>query len=157
MRKIDLGQAMGILANLGVLVGILLLAYELNQNRQMMRSQTRSNISDTLVEMLAENARDRQFSDIQMKVDRGEEISDVEFRMFRTYQGALWRYRENVFYQYQQGMFDEDEYVGQRENWRPSVTSEPVDRAIWCERQDIHSPAFVAEVNSLMEVPCERP
>ena len=31
MKKIDLGQAITILANFGVLIGILLLVYELNQ------------------------------------------------------------------------------------------------------------------------------
>ena len=40
MKKIDLGQTLGILANVGVVFGILLLAYELNQNRQMMEAQT---------------------------------------------------------------------------------------------------------------------
>jgi len=38
MKKIEFGQAIAVFANIGVLVGILLLAYELNQNRQMMQT-----------------------------------------------------------------------------------------------------------------------
>ena len=49
MKKIDLGQTLGIVANVGVIAGILLLAYELNQNRQMMQAQTRNAISETIV------------------------------------------------------------------------------------------------------------
>ena len=55
MKKVDLGQAITILANVGVIAGILLLAYELNQNQRMMQAQTRSQISDTLVNMLSQD------------------------------------------------------------------------------------------------------
>lgn len=53
MKRIDLGQTIGILANLGVLVGILLLVYELAQNREMIRSQTRQSIAELLTNLLA--------------------------------------------------------------------------------------------------------
>ena len=39
MRKIDIGQALAIVANLGVIAGIVLLAYELNQNNSLLRAQ----------------------------------------------------------------------------------------------------------------------
>jgi len=50
MKKIDLGQTLTILANVGVLAGILLLVFELNQNREMMRAQTRSELASSLVD-----------------------------------------------------------------------------------------------------------
>ena len=37
MKKLDLGQTMTILANVGVIVGISFLAVELRQNNDMMR------------------------------------------------------------------------------------------------------------------------
>ncbi len=37
MRKVDLGQALGILANFGVIAGIVFLGYELRQNNELMR------------------------------------------------------------------------------------------------------------------------
>jgi hypothetical protein len=39
MKKIDLGQSVSIIANIGVVAGILLLAYELNQNRELAVAQ----------------------------------------------------------------------------------------------------------------------
>jgi hypothetical protein len=39
MKKIDLGQALSILANLGVLIGILLLVLELKQNNRFADEQ----------------------------------------------------------------------------------------------------------------------
>ena len=48
MKKLDLGQIAHLLGNLGVIVGILLLVYELNQNRSMMPAQTRNSIARRL-------------------------------------------------------------------------------------------------------------
>lgn len=45
MKKLDMGQSLGILANVGVLFGILLLVYELNQNRQMMEAAVRRHVT----------------------------------------------------------------------------------------------------------------
>jgi hypothetical protein len=41
MKKIDFGQTVSVVANIGVVIGIVLLVYELNQNRQMTAAQTR--------------------------------------------------------------------------------------------------------------------
>ncbi len=45
MKKLDLGQTTLMLGNLGVILGILLLVYELFQNRQTMEAQTRNSIA----------------------------------------------------------------------------------------------------------------
>ena len=40
MKKLDLGQTLGILANIGVIAGIIFLAFELRQNNQLLVAQT---------------------------------------------------------------------------------------------------------------------
>ena len=45
MKRFEVGQALQLLGNFGVIVGILLLVYELNQNRDMMMAQTRNELS----------------------------------------------------------------------------------------------------------------
>jgi len=56
LKKLDVGQTLQLVGNAGVIFGILLLVYELNQNRAMMQAQMRSNISDTLVDILVQQA-----------------------------------------------------------------------------------------------------
>lgn len=46
MQKIDLGKSIGILANLGVIGGIVFLGFELRQNQLIGRSQTQTAIAD---------------------------------------------------------------------------------------------------------------
>ena len=42
MKKIDLGQTIGILANIGVVAGTVFLAVELRQNNELLNSQERT-------------------------------------------------------------------------------------------------------------------
>jgi len=58
MRKIELGQTIMILANVGVLAGIFLLAFELHQNSEQLRLQARElavTRRNSLVELIIEN------------------------------------------------------------------------------------------------------
>ena len=41
MKKVDVGRAVGILANLGVVAGIIFLAIEVGQNNELMRAASR--------------------------------------------------------------------------------------------------------------------
>ena len=45
MKKIDLGQAIGILANSGVIAGILFLGYEIHQNNRFWAAQARAEMA----------------------------------------------------------------------------------------------------------------
>ena len=49
MKKIDRGQTISLVANIGVLIGILLLVFELNQNRVVTEAQTRSAITASII------------------------------------------------------------------------------------------------------------
>lgn len=51
MKKIDRGQTISLLANFGVMIGILLLVFELNQNRVVTEAQTRSAITASIIQL----------------------------------------------------------------------------------------------------------
>ena len=156
MKKFDLGQAIKIFANVGVLVGILLLVYELNQNRQMMQAQTRNAIAETLVDMLYQRASSPELAELRAKQEAREPLTAAEELQYQDLQGADWRYRENVSYQYRIGLYEVDEYLAQREMWRDLLNSDEAIRAYWCGRNTAATPAeFLAEINDLLEQPCE--
>ncbi len=67
MKKLDLGQTIGILANLGVIAGIVFLGYKLRQNNLLLRfesdirvleknTQTASDIVEAVVSQLRPRA-----------------------------------------------------------------------------------------------------
>ena len=88
MKKIDLGQTLTILANVGVIAGIAFLAVELRQNNEMMRAQTRGELSRDSVDQIRLNVNDPVFADVLLRGDRGEELSEVEQSQYGRYRAA---------------------------------------------------------------------
>ena len=150
MKKLDLGQTVGILANLGVLVGILLLVYELNQTRDMTRAQTRNELSQGLISIVLDLADDAETTSLILRGDNGEELSPVERARYTNLTIAQLRYHENVYYQYRSGLYDETEYLAQREAWRNAVFQTVGLVEVFCMIRPALSPAFVSEIDGLL-------
>ena len=107
MKKIDLGQALHVLGNFGVIVGILLLAYELNQNRDMVMAQTRNELSQGITEILLDISNNEERVSIFIRGAAGEDLSEYESAQYQLMTMAELRYHENVHYQYRSGLYDE--------------------------------------------------
>ncbi len=137
-------------ANVGVLIGILLLVVELGQSRAMMRAQTRNELSNNVVNMLNESAGNKQLASILRRADAGEELTPDEFFQFKERQWAMYRYWENVHYQYRQGLYEESEFSSQRDAWRAYINKSKVVADEWCSIRDQVSKAFMAEVDRLL-------
>ena len=95
MKKIDLTQAVSILANVGVIIGIVFLVIEISQTNDQLASQARN----TIFELRAGLERDAinnvgNIADVIAKSRRGEALTDVEqnrllarrFQMLQTFQ-----------------------------------------------------------------------
>lgn len=97
MKKIDLGQTIGILANLGVIAGIIFLAVELQQNNQLSEVQVEMALTATQANtVLADIVEQPQLIALMLKDERS--LTEVErqrlialgLRVLRNWQG---RYR----------------------------------------------------------------
>ena len=137
-------------ANLGVLVGILLLILELDQNRELMRAQTRNEISVGIIDLLSQVATDPQLANLIRRGDSGEELTPDEFVQYDHRNAAMFRYFENVHYQYRLGLYDEAEYSKQKEAWRLYFAAAKTAAAIWCDYRKTVSAEFMAEIDSLL-------
>jgi hypothetical protein len=138
-------------ANVGVLIGIILLIVELDQNRDMMRAQTRHELAMGIVDLLQVPANNEQLADLIYRANSGGEITPRELFQFRLRTNALFRYWENVHYQYRVGLYDENEFSKQRDAWKASITNSILGRAYWCEVRTLYSPEFMSEMNKLLE------
>ena len=138
-------------ANLGVLVGIILLIVELEQNREMMRAQTRNEISAEIVDLLSHVATEPQLASLLRRADEGgEDLTPDEFFQYDARLAAMIRYFENVHYQYRLGLYDEAEYAAHRESWRAYFAFGKMRAKTWCEYREISSAEFAAEIDSLI-------
>jgi len=150
MKKIDLGQSITILANLGVLVGILLLVYELHQNSRLTAAQIRHEPSQSIIEQLRDFVVDRELAELALEGFSGSLSSSADQARYGRCLSMRIRYWEDVRYQYRSGLFDEAEYLATRETWRVVLES-PSVREYWETRRSTYSPNFVAEIDELIK------
>ena len=137
-------------ANLGVVAGIGLLILELAQNQEMMRAQTRHDISQGIVELLLVPATDGELSDIMYRGKVGDELSPPERFRLNLRINALLRYWEDVHYQFRSGLYDEEEFVKQREAWRAALNNDAGIRTYWCDSRALYADAFSREMDALL-------
>ena len=150
MKKTDFGQTFGILANVGVLIGILLLIYELQLNREMMRAQTRNELAQGIVGQINIMATDGELQEIVERVrSRAPDLTQVERNRFQAYVNARFRHWENVHYQYRLDLYDESEFATQVLAWKQFLRSAPA-REIWRSTRSFYSPEFGDQIDVLV-------
>ncbi len=136
-------------ANVGVLIGIILLVVELDQNREMIRAQTRNDISQQLTNRLLLVASNSQLNSVTLRAGNGEELSAEEERQAFLYTSANLRDWENMHYQYRQGMFEESEFEAEKKTWKYVISRNKRFARLWCGTRQNYSPAFVTEIENL--------
>ena len=107
MKKLDVGQVITILANVGVIAGIVFLAFELQQNNDLLKEQVRSGIVSGIGASnaaLYENTGG--LASILFAATRGDGITEEEsFRLerFADQNLVLW---QSAFRAYQDRMIE---------------------------------------------------
>lgn len=137
-------------ANLGALVGLLLVVLQLQQSRALMRSQIRHDLAVGIVELLNSAANNNQLADVLRRGNAGEPLTPDEQFQFELRSNALLRYWEDVHYQFRNGLYDEVEYAKQKDAWHATIRSSKGLVAYWCTVRDLYSPRFAAELDGLL-------
>jgi hypothetical protein len=149
-------QSAQLAANLGVIISILFLGYQISEHRDLTRAQTRSSIASAAIGLLSSEALDAEMAGIVYRNNQGEELSGVEqFRLERLMY-AYFRMWEDAHYQYRHGLYDEPEFAGARQAWKIRL-NRPRVASIWCRARVMHSPEFVAEVERLLPAEACKP
>jgi len=138
-------------ANIGVLIGIILLVVELSQNRDMVRAQTRNDISQQLSNRLLIMASNDQAASVMRRAEAGEELTPDELQQYWLYFVANLRDWENIHYQYRHGTFDEDEFNAEKVAWKFVANRNKLFGDIWCRVRGNYSKEFAAELDSLLD------
>jgi hypothetical protein len=149
MKKLDVGQTVNTVANIGVIVGILLLVFELTQNRDMMRAQIRNEIATSLSGALPA-ATDAELADALVRSDNGDELTGAESYRASLANEILFRYWENAYYQYEQRLYDEIEFSGHRGSIAASINGRPRLARFWCLNRAYYSPPFGEFIDSIL-------
>ena len=149
MNMDHMNKWLTLVANLGVIAGIAILAIELRQNSNAVHSQTRSQISIAYAELLQTQQLDQALLEALIRLDSDEPIERVDLRRVMMNVLSHLRLGENSFYQLRQGNYSEGEFEGEK-NWWQNYLSQPVTREIWNNVKYDFSPRFREELDALI-------
>jgi len=140
-------ESLGFLA---VVVGIVFVGLELRQNRDLMRAQIRHELSTVIVEMQMATAQNLQFASVMRRGHAGEELSPDELAQFEFKSNAIFRYWENVHYQYREGLYDDVEFLSHRDAWAGYVGRSQAAVSFWCSYRGTYSPEFREALDEIL-------
>jgi hypothetical protein len=151
MNKIDLGQAIGILANLGVIAGIAFLAIEISQNTAMMEAQ----MDQGRAELAAANSQAVFNSDylpeILVHIDEGRVLSAEQMYRYRAYLRNFHRVQDNYLSQIQRGLLDQDVEAAIRGAVRSNVVGNNIALDLWEAVRWAYSPEYRELVDAVID------
>ena len=139
MKKLDLGQIITILANVGVIAGIVFLGIELQQNNELLRSQARYGLHLARSGEVDDLWRNPDMLELFQKAGNGS-LTDVENGRLQNFSISRWIRWEWYYEQYRDGLIEQSNLptVGWQRNMS---TSWAIDR--WDQNAELFSPDFV--------------
>jgi hypothetical protein len=152
--KRHMQTTINLIANLGVIAGIVFLGFELKQNRDLKEAEIRHELSQGAIDYLTRLALDGELADIVIRKLDGETLTPAEEQRFTFYVASWFRYAEDVHYQYRQDLYDPTEFEVQTAAWSGQLNVWTY-RAQWCETKDRYSPDFTTEFDALLTEPCD--
>lgn len=135
-------------ANLAVLVGLVFLVIEINQNNDMMRAQTRSGITDAIIDNI-KIGMDPRVIVAHQKQRNGQPLSDEESILLNQFASATLRLWENTHYQYRNGLFDDAEFDADLAVWREEM-QKPEFKLHWSSHRHTYSEAFRTQIDEII-------
>lgn len=138
-------------ANLGVMAGIIFLAYELQQNTVATQLEAATNFQSSYSDIEISIYGDPEFAELLVKGRVGDSLSEAEqLRLWVFYNNVLRQWQFN-HYQYLAGALNEDIWRGNRA-FMGQVLNEDVGlREHWRASRGSYSPAFNEMLTFLLD------
>ncbi len=149
--EIDKKLAVEGIGLLAVVLTLIFLAVEVQQNSLLMRSQIRDSITGKQIDFYSIIGGSIETSEIIAKVLEGnDDVSRAEQQVFQHWASAALRMWENEWFQFQNGLFEEEEFVPRMQVWA-RLAPQPGFRTVWLSVKGWYSPDFQAQVNRVID------
>ena len=146
MKKIDLSQTVSVLANAGIIAGILFLVFELRQNNDLLESEARSNLDANRVSMqqnIVENSGG--IAELMYRARMGEQLTGLEDWRLGVRRSMVLFSFESMYQEVRTGPLVESDIPLRQ--WAGSFSSDPGMRAVWDIVKNDMDPDFVQFVD----------
>ena len=107
MSNQTFGGRLTLIANIGILIGVLLIVFELSQIRKLMTAQARNDFAATVMNRNDAAAANPEIIDIMMRGRNGGKLDANEDPRYRLRTSGTFQQWQNTHFQYQMGLIDE--------------------------------------------------
>ena len=124
MKKVDIGKLIQVVANLGVIAGIIFLAVELQQNNQLLRAEAIGTVLET---RLARQDLTLQGVDVAALLERNrtsDSLSPEDFSRIRALRARGLIGWQRDYFLYQEGILTEEHFRANFPVMKNSITGE---------------------------------
>ena len=136
-------------ANVGVILSLLFLAYEINQSTKATIAAASQGLTDQSIVYFDAQLDHEVISQATYKQHQGDELSDYELHQLDLLQRLNFRVFENAFLQYKRGLYEEREWERYRRIIAGHMADNPIAIQMWERSQGGWTDEFAAEVDSL--------
>ena len=151
MKSNQINKWLTLVANVGVIFGLVLVAFELQQNSELMRVQINQSRADSAMASNEHSFNSDYIPPILAKVRQGDDLNAEETIRFTDYFRAMNRNQDNVLSQYDADMLGENTprsiitYVCQ------FIDNSEASRAAWKYTKAGYSDRYIAFVEDALD------
>ena len=138
-------------ANVGVVVGLMLLIFEIGQNTEMMRAQINQSRTDTALFQQYSMSDTDYIVPIIAKVRRGEQLSDEGTIRYDAHMRAFNRNQDNNLWQYNQGYLGDNIPASIRGGVRAVIGQSELGISHWDHQKYSYTDEYVVFVDEAIE------
>lgn len=141
-----------LLANVGVLAGIVFLALEIRQNTAATHSATVQSVTDNSTTGLREYAANSDLSRIRLKGDFSHSaLTDLERFQYFAHNRGYWLHFQNVYFQIGLGALEPRAWATYKRIICVDMSSRPGLQVDWEQHSAVLDPEFVAVVEECID------
>jgi hypothetical protein len=131
-----------LIANLGVVAGIVFLAYEIQQNTVALEASSRQEFAAQDLAFLGTILDPSILATAVKKIEIGETLSELESSQLKHRQHLNFHIFENAYYQYQKGALEQAEWKRYLNIMDTVICRHPPAQSMWQEFSGMFEPNF---------------
>jgi hypothetical protein len=147
----DLNKVAGIVESIAVVASVIYVAIQIKKNTTAVKSSTYQNIVSGVAGMEARLSDDAELARIfRIGSENDDELNPDERVRFHEFISSFFNFYENLYYQYQKGLIEEEMWKGWEENLRVYM-KKPGFKAWWDVWGHVFSKSFGACVEAIQK------
>ena len=147
MKGEKLNSWLSLGANLGVVIGLVLLVIEIRQNTDMMEAQITQSRTETAMSEQQAFYNSEFLPAIRVKVESGEQLSAEEMLRYQTYFRGFNRNMDNQLWQYNRGFLENNIPRSIRNGVRNVIGKSRLSIDVWDRQKISYTDDYVAFVD----------